>query len=138
MHNNTDCEDCRITPLELVKTVHYTACRKPWECSLPHPPQENDPGYQYERDNLTNVTTCGLLFKKWFEARREVETLLEKNCSNYTTPAINGEYHPEYFLGYCVGPGDYIPMTPPPASVDMNAIYYLFEAEKILLLPNDN
>jgi hypothetical protein len=29
-------------------------------------------------------------------------------------------------------------MTPPPASVDMNAIYYLFEAEKILLLPNDN
>lgn len=34
---NTQCEDCRVTPIELTKTAHYTACKKPWECHVPHP-----------------------------------------------------------------------------------------------------
>jgi lipopolysaccharide biosynthesis glycosyltransferase len=31
--NNGDyCEDCRKTPVEQVYNVHYTQCRKPWNC----------------------------------------------------------------------------------------------------------
>eukprot|EP00985_Skeletonema_marinoi_P033461 scaffold41374_cov153-Skeletonema_marinoi.AAC.2 len=33
----TKCEDCRMTPIEQVKTVHCAACQKTWECRLAHP-----------------------------------------------------------------------------------------------------
>lgn len=31
------CEDCRILPVHETMTVHYTACKKPWECTIPYP-----------------------------------------------------------------------------------------------------
>lgn len=31
------CEDCRVLPVEETKTVHFTACKKPWDCTLPYP-----------------------------------------------------------------------------------------------------
>lgn len=34
--NNGQCEDCRILPVEETMTVHYTACKKPWECKVRH------------------------------------------------------------------------------------------------------
>jgi len=34
---NGKCEDCRILPVNETKTVHFTACKKPWECNVPHP-----------------------------------------------------------------------------------------------------
>ena len=46
------CEDCRVTPVELVKSVHYTACKKPWECTLPHPRKTRDPQQQYRVNHL--------------------------------------------------------------------------------------
>jgi hypothetical protein len=70
---NTKCEDCRVTPIELVKTVHYTACKKPWECALPHPRVPHDKNHVYRLSHLTNITTCGLLFRKWFELRHDLE-----------------------------------------------------------------
>ncbi len=127
---NTNCEDCRTTPIDLVKTVHYTACKKPWECVVPYPRKAKDARQQYRLHHLTNVTTCGLLFRKWFEARRQVEDLLlerstinSKNEPHYQAPTRNGKYHPEWFLGYCHGPGQYIAMNPPPAGFDVNTLY---------------
>ena len=31
--NTEGCEDCRKTDLDLVKNVHFTNCRKPWNCA---------------------------------------------------------------------------------------------------------
>lgn len=125
LQENTDCEDCRITPVDLVKTVHYTACKKPWECVVPYPRQAKDSRQQYRLNHLTNVTTCGLLFRKWFAARQQVEKLLlTKVPSNqYQPPTRNGKYHPEWFMGYCQGPGQYIAMPPPPTGFDVNQMY---------------
>jgi hypothetical protein len=75
---NTKCEDCRVTPIELVKTVHYTACKKPWECALPHPRVPHDKNHVYRLSHLTNITTCGLLFRKWFELRHDLELQLKQ------------------------------------------------------------
>jgi hypothetical protein len=125
LQNNTDCEDCRMTPIELVNTVHYTACKKPWECQLPFPRQTRNPRQQYAADQLTNVTTCGLLFRKWFEARKQVEDLLANHTrNNYTPQTADGGYYPEYFMGFCKGSNRYLAMKPLPADLDVNKIYF--------------
>lgn len=117
-----DCQDCRVTPVELVKSVHYTACKKPWECTLPHPRKTRNPAQQYRVDNLTNITTCGKLFAKWFEYRREFEQRLQETAG--VTPSVSdGTYEPESFLGYCKGRGNYIPMVPPPRDFNISKLY---------------
>ena len=116
------CEDCRVTPIEKVKTVHYTACKKPWECTLPYPRKTRNAAEQYRVDNLTNVTTCGRLFEKWFMLRRDFETQLEKRAG--VTPANrDGSYEPTSFLGYCKGQGQYIAMNPPPNDFNISKLY---------------
>jgi hypothetical protein len=119
---NTKCEDCRVTPLELVKSVHYTACKKPWECVLPYPRKPQDAQQQYRLNHLTNVTTCGHLFTKWFALRQDLEDELQRTAG--VEPAAHeGGFHPEFFMGYCSRQGRYIPMNPPPDGFDMKQIY---------------
>lgn len=118
---NINCEDCRTTPIDLVKTVHYTACKKPWECALPHPRVPKDKSQVYRLSHLTNITTCGLLFRKWFELRNDLEQQLQK--FDVEPAKHDGPFNPEYFMGYCSGVGGYIPMNPPPERFDMKQIY---------------
>lgn len=118
---NTKCEDCRVTPIELVKTVHYTACKKPWECALPHPRVPHDKNHVYRLSHLTNITTCGLLFRKWFELRHDLELQLKQY--NVEPVTHEGTFSPEYFQGYCSRANGYIPMNPPPEGFDMKQIY---------------
>jgi len=120
--SNTKCEDCRITPIELVKTVHYTACKKPWECLIPRPRIANDERQQYRLNHLTNITTCGMLFSKWFQLRKDLENQLEKKAGVEPSKR-DGVFYPDYFLGYCQSTGRYIAMNPPPESFDMKTIY---------------
>ena len=148
---NKKCTDCRIVPIEQIKTVHYTACKKPWECSLPTPRTPKDKTQIYRLSHLTNVTTCGLLFRKWFDLRGELEDLLsyhvnenimkmtktqtgggntnitiykpsERGTEDYTGNRVG--YKSEYFGGYCTGPGKYIPMNPPPDDFNIETIYH--------------
>jgi len=78
----------------------------------------------YRLENLTNRTTCHLLFAEWFRLRNEFEKQLQIASLGQIEPAQhNGEYLPEAFLGYCKGPGQYIAMTPPPSNFDINRIY---------------
>ena len=119
---NTKCEDCRVTPIELVKTVHYTACKKPWECSLPTPRVPRNKEHIYRLSHLTNVTTCGRLFAKWFELRSDLEQQLKEH-HQYKPADHEGSFEPDYFMGYCQRAGGYIPMNPPPDGFDMKELY---------------
>jgi hypothetical protein len=120
---NTNCEDCRITPIDQVKTVHFTACNKPWECMLPYPPAPRFKQEGYRLSQLTNITTCGLLFRKWFELRKDLELQLQRY--NVAPSKNEGSFHQEYFLGHCSSNKNYIPMNPPPDGFDMKQIYGL-------------
>jgi hypothetical protein len=120
---NTNCEDCRITPIDLVKTVHYTACKKPWECRLPHPRIPKNEQETYRLSHLTNITTCGLLFRKWFELRKDLELQLQKY--NVEPAKHKGAFHEEYFMGYCSSNSMYIPMNPPPVGFEIKQLYGL-------------
>ncbi|GAX14845.1 hypothetical protein FisN_29Lh053 [Fistulifera solaris] len=123
--NNTPakglCQDCRTLPVEETYTVHYTACKKPWECLLPTPRNPRDKRHVYRLKELTNVTTCGLLFRQYFNYRQEVEQLL--TAHGLEPKKYEGSFHPEYFMGYCKRAGGYDPMLSIPDDSDMNMIY---------------
>ncbi|CAB9524363.1 expressed unknown protein [Seminavis robusta] len=114
------CQDCRITPVADTKTVHYTACKKPWECIDPKPRRPRDKAHVYRLENLTNRTTCHLLFAEWFRTRREFEQLLARAVEPATA---EGQFLPDAFLGYCKKRWKYIPMVPPPEGFDVNSLY---------------
>jgi hypothetical protein len=126
--NNTPefgaCQDCRSLPVAETKTVHYTACKKPWECYPSDPRVPRDKSQKYRLSQLTNKTTCHLLFAEWFKLRRELEDQLLAASDGELKPSRrDGEYLSEAFLGYCNSPGSYIPMKPPPKDFDIKKIY---------------
>lgn len=121
---NGRCKDCRILPVDVVKTAHYTACKKPWECLLPHPRVPRNPAEKHRLSHLTNVTTCGLLFRKWFDLRQDFEDELQKATSGKVKPSQrSGSFQEQYFGGYCNSRGSYIPMNPPPEDFDITSMY---------------
>ena len=81
--NNTPeqgkCRDCRVVPISEVKSAHYTACKKPWECQLPNPRVPRNKDHVHRLQELTNVTTCGLLFKEWFDLNNLLERTFESD-----------------------------------------------------------
>ncbi|KAL7464722.1 hypothetical protein ACHAXS_005088 [Conticribra weissflogii] len=122
--SNTQCEDCRNTPIEAVKTVHYTACKKPWECKMANPRVPRDKKQEYRLKNLVNVTACMNLVREWFVLRREFEDALEKASSGFVKPSPRGgKFQDDYFLGYCEKDSKYIPINPPPEDFDIKKIY---------------
>ena len=122
--SNTNCEDCRNTPIHLVKTVHYTACKKPWECQLAYPRVPRDKKQSYRLENLVNVTMCMELVREWFVLRNEFENALEvASRGRIPSTSRSGTFEERYFMGYCRNSGGYIPMVPPPEDFDITALY---------------
>ena len=118
---NGKCEDCRILPIEETMTVHYTACKKPWECAIPYPRKPRDKRQEYRLQHLTNITTCGLLFEKYFDYRRHIEDQINA-VTGTEVSTRDGTFFPEYFKGYCVPRKGYLPMAIPD-EFDMKSVY---------------
>lgn len=118
---NGQCEDCRTLPVEETYTVHYTACAKPWECRIPHPRVPRNPKQAYRLRELTNVTTCGLLFRKYFDFRKDIEDRMAK-VIGMSPSQRNGKFQPEQFLGYCKRSGGYESINIPD-DLDLKQIY---------------
>mmetsp|Transcript_6203 Transcript_6203/g.13685 ORF Transcript_6203/g.13685 Transcript_6203/m.13685 type:complete len:397 (+) Transcript_6203:158-1348(+) len=55
----TTCQDCRLQTPEKVSSAHFTICGKPWTCT--------------KHTNPRNNILCGVLHKKWFALRGELE-----------------------------------------------------------------
>lgn len=96
------CHDCRILPVEETFTVHFTACKKPWDCTIPHPRVPRNPMEQERLLELTNITTCGFLFREYFLFRQDMEKRMAGvyRALSQRRPA-QGNFYPEFFLGYC-------------------------------------
>jgi hypothetical protein len=122
--SNTRCEDCRNTPIDVVKSAHYTACKKPWECTIAHPRVPKNKRQSYRLENLVNVSYCMNLVREWFELRKEFEIALEVASDGKVKPAPRiGTYENQYFMGYCHGSGGYIAMDPPPDDFNITRVY---------------
>lgn len=105
--NNTDCEDCRVTPLSRVYSAHYTACKKPWDCLVPHPRNPRDKSQVIRLSNLTNIPNCMLMLREWFALRQNFDELIKQQIKP------TGSFEKEFFLGYCNSRSNYKPIVLP-------------------------
>jgi hypothetical protein len=134
-----DCENCETTDLALVQSVHYTNCRKPWNCigvTWAKGQEKNAMGID-ERNS--NYTQCLKVVRLWHEYRTDLEDRVlallsdEGTNSSRTTEEgggssssakqqqqqqlqrrmRSGTYKPETFMGHCQANGQpgYIPMA---------------------------
>ena len=88
-----ECQDCRETPLEEVKSVHFTLCSKPWKCPI--------------RAGQTDLTKdiCAKFHSEWFRIREDLDrrrALAEGEA--YKNPG--GGHRPDVFYGYCKSNGE--------------------------------
>lgn len=90
----TECEDCMHTNTSLIYSIHYTKCRKPWNCigegdsTLPKDLPKNSAAYKAAvkkliPEQLIHVDHCLALLKIWHSVRSNLEhQLLELVQSN--------------------------------------------------------
>lgn len=110
------CEDCMYTEFDKIYSVHYTMCRKPWQCQA----QGGEGGrIDGKRASAVNTDTVNLehcldLVRKWHELRKDLEDqLYDLTKDDSIKEATNGTYRSEVFLGHCKEDGNsgYLIMT---------------------------
>ncbi len=94
-----ECQDCRETPIEEIRSVHFTLCTKPWKCPI------------WVGQNSLTKDICAKFHHEWFRIRDDLErkTALREG-KEYKSPG--GAHNREVFLGYCKSNGErgYIPI----------------------------
>jgi hypothetical protein len=98
------CEDCMITNISDIYSVHYNMCRKPWNC-IGEGTRANKAESSIPEDQV-NLEHCMELLTMWHTVRTDLETRLFKLVGNATIEnARNGDYRKEVFQGHCTGYG---------------------------------
>lgn len=108
-----DCEDCQVTPLDQIYSIHYTQCRKPWNCIGESSRARNGEKEGIPADSVI-VDHCLALSRTWNEYRSDLEQkLLNKTGNSIFSSARDGSYMKEVFQGHCrdFGGKNYIPIA---------------------------
>jgi hypothetical protein len=105
------CEDCRLTNVNDIMSVHFTLCNKPWKCPFVSSTSS-------QQDSI-----CNMFHTQWFRIRHDLEKTLILASKTTTTSIVHdgneytslgqGRYMPEIFHGYCNSHGErgYIPLS---------------------------
>jgi hypothetical protein len=104
-----DCEDCTITNVSLIYNVHYTQCRKPWNCVA----VGVDGGNKGAAIDTTTgkLEHCLPLIQKWHDVRRDFQAkLMTLSKDESIHEGATGTYRKELFRGHCKaeGPSGYL------------------------------
>ena len=104
------CEDCRLTNVNDIMSVHFTLCNKPWKCP-----------FVSTSSTSQQEVICSKFHTQWFRIRHDLEkTLITatptptiQHDGNEYTSLGQGKYMPEVFHGYCNSHGErgYIPLS---------------------------
>ena len=106
------CEDCMVTDVEKLYSVHYTVCGKPWVCTTEGVSYGARTRKSYRgKDFVINtdavhVDHCMILIEKWHAARKDFENQLfaltkDESINGFST----GSYKTDLFHGHCNGEG---------------------------------
>lgn len=128
------CEDCMVTPMDVsthclmmdstslyfltklrsfqdIFSVHYTMCRKPWQCQATGAPGGKIPGQG--RATAINTDTvhlehCLELVRRWHDLRADFEGQLYELTKDETiqSDGMGGTYRQDIFRGHCTGDGN--------------------------------
>ncbi len=111
------CEDCQITDLEKIYNIHYTQCRKPWNCI-----GEGD-STVFEKSSIpedsVKLDHCMELLTVWHNMRTSLETqLYELTGDEVIQEGQVGTYKNQVFHGHCKANGQshYLPLRMKPES----------------------
>jgi len=99
-----ECEDCMHTPTHLIKSVHYTECRKPWNCV-----GIGEPGGKKGKAIDTSAgdfDKCMDVVTKWHAYRTDLENkLYALTHDERIRQAASADYKKDVFMGHCSGEG---------------------------------
>jgi hypothetical protein len=105
------CEDCMSTASELIYSVHYTQCRKPFQCIT-------NGEKEYGRSKVTIpegqvlLDHCMELQGRWHDLRTDLEDqLLELTHDETIREGQSGNHMKEIFHGHCTKSNGYLFMT---------------------------
>lgn len=107
--NRDECEDCMTTNVNLIYNVHFTQCRKPWNCigighaggRIPGGP----PATAIDTD-AGNFDHCMELVEKWHSLRSDLEKAMYALTKDKTVMrGVLGLHKREIFHGHCTGEG---------------------------------
>ena len=125
------CEDCMHTEMDLIYNIHYTQCRKPWNCigdgdstlKLPRNKVSRSVKNQLIPENIVHLDHCLDLLQVWHDVRTDLEdeltrlapTVSTRNDKNNSTEMIaharRGTYKTKTFQGHCLANGDYLSLA---------------------------
>jgi len=89
-----DCEDCRLTNLSDIVSVHFGGCRKPWECPWD--------GKKQPQRWSTRGEACKRFHREWHRVRRSLDGnhRMEEYTDEGTVDAPDNIT--AYYYGHCV------------------------------------
>jgi len=95
--NVEGCEDCRRTDVSLIKNIHFTNCRKPWNCAgISSMSKGNiDP-------RTADYDHCMEVVGKWHKARTDLEARIANVTGDgEVLRGQSGAYRRDVFMGHC-------------------------------------
>ena len=107
--NVEGCEDCRKTDLSLIKNIHFTNCRKPWNCAGVSSTNKGDID-----PRTANYDHCMEVVRKWHEMRTDLEQkIAELSGDDKVLEGQSGSYKKDVFMGHCSenGQNGYLPIA---------------------------
>ena len=105
LHCNYIPIDCQVTEFDKIYSVHYTMCRKPWQCMAIGSKSGSLPGGGRGNaipTDVVNIDHCYMLHRRWHELRADFEKkLFSLTGDGMIFDSTKGEYKTETFLGHC-------------------------------------
>jgi hypothetical protein len=99
------CEDCMHTPLEQIYNIHYTQCRKPWNCIGLGSNMEGSDKKSIPEDSV-HFDHCMELLTVWHSHRSDLERkLLALTGDETLEKGRSSDYNKPVFQGHCSGEG---------------------------------
>lgn len=110
--NNLDyCEDCMHTEMDEIYSIHYTQCRKPWNCVGVGSNSEGADKKSIPEDSV-HFPHCMELLTIWHAHRQDLETkLLAISGDKSIEKGRGGDYKNEVFQGHCSSEGSYLELS---------------------------
>jgi hypothetical protein len=107
------CEDCRKTDMSLIKNIHFTNCRKPWNCAGCK--GSKCPGKGNIDPRTADYDHCMQVARTWHEMRNDLEQQIVALTGNskVLSEGQKGSYKKDVFMGHCDADGQsgYVPIA---------------------------
>eukprot|EP00984_Skeletonema_dohrnii_P025686 scaffold14865_cov114-Skeletonema_dohrnii-CCMP3373.AAC.4 len=113
--NVEGCEDCRKTDMSLIKNIHFTNCRKPWNCAGCKEDEQCTGKNDHIDPRTADYDHCMQVAKTWHEMRNDLEQQIVALTGNdkVLSEGQKGSYKKDVFMGHCDADGQsgYVPIA---------------------------